>query len=106
MPIVAERILGFRAEMEQGKTGNRAASPSVFSDRRRKEKRFLAMKSVRSYAIHPLEAWRCSHCGYTYEEREYILPILQCPKCGSRWTFERVTQDWQFHPGDNLMLLP
>jgi len=64
------------------------------------------MKPVKVSEIHPLEAWRCRRCGYTYEEREYILPILQCAQCGSRWTFERITQDWQYHPGDDVMLLP
>ena len=42
----------------------------------------------------PLEAYQCRECAYIYEDREYFLPILQCPRCGVRWTFERITPDF------------
>lgn len=70
------------------------------------EKEEKEMKPVKPLEVHALESWRCRSCGYMYEEKEYILPIMECPSCGSRHSFEKVTEDFQFHPGDDLMLLP
>ncbi len=64
------------------------------------------MKPGKVVAVHPVEAWRCRNCGYLYEEQEYLLPIRQCPECNGEDVFDRVTQEFEYHPGGDLFLLP
>ena len=64
------------------------------------------MKPGKKVKAHPLETWRCRHCGFTYDETEYLLPIHDCPKCGAIGGFERITEDREYHPNDDLMILP
>jgi rubrerythrin len=52
------------------------------------------------------EKWRCRKCGYCYLEQEYLLPLGICENCGAKKTFEKVTADWEYHPFDDLMILP
>jgi len=64
------------------------------------------MKRARVTTVQTLEAWRCRQCGYLYEVEEYPLPVLRCPQCNSPHSFDRVTEEREYHPSDDLMLLP
>lgn len=64
------------------------------------------MRPVKTVEKDSLQTWRCRHCGYTYSEEDYLLPILRCQCCDSYRSFDRVTVESEYHPGKDLMLLP
>jgi rubrerythrin len=64
------------------------------------------MKPVGRKPVHSEDSWRCRHCGYVYNECEYWLPIVKCPICDGKYCFDKVTTETEYHPGQDLMLLP